>query len=371
MCVNLQKKQQFLRIISKDKYVKQNNKFLKKLYRKFLNHYKIYGKCNASELFEVSTCRNTHFYINRGYTVEEAEQEVKKRQSRGLLFYNGDNTKINERIYKRQKTFNDKSINEINDINKRKGLGYNVAFIANKYCISEKEAYQKIANRKLRKVNSYKQYLNNIGGYKKEWSARCIEYYIKQGLTEQEAIITRRNKFDTRSLEAIIKRRGVDVNEAKKIQHNTALKCKKTFESKTPEEIKEVLIKRTKFCKKYSNKSKKYFDRLVKLLNLDLTYLYADFEYFIYCNNKIFWYDFTIPELKIIIEYNGIIFHPRNKDTWVSTVEESINKDRNKYDVATSKGFTVLYVWENEEQKTIEYILDVIKKQYNIKYESI
>lgn len=366
----LTKKQQFLKIIFNSKFLKINTSFLRKLYKKFLSHYKKHGKCTSSELFEVTSCRNIMFYINRGYTEAEAKQEVHKKQSRGISFYNGDTTKIKERVDKRQKTFDNKSVDEIKDINRKKGISYNIEFITKKYGINENEAQQKVKQRKLQKVESYKKHLSSIGGYKREWSARCIEYYLNKGLSEKEASIALHKISDTRSLDAIIKRRGVSLEAAKDIQHDIALKCKKTFELRSPEEIKEVLIKRTKFNKRYSNKSKKYFEKIINLLNLNLTYLYADFEYFIYKDNKIYWYDLTIPELKIIIEYNGVIFHPRKKDNWVSTIADSIKRDNLKHEAALSNGFTVLYVWENEEKETIDYILEVIRKQYNIAYES-
>ncbi len=76
-----------------------------------------------------------------------------------------------------------------------------------------------------------------------------------------------------------------------------------------------------------------------------------------------FLYDFTIRSLKIIIEYNGFIFHPNPEklttqewEKWTTpfstckkTADQKYELDCLKLEVAKSKGFKVLEIWSNDD----------------------
>jgi hypothetical protein len=94
-------------------------------------------------------------------------------------------------------------------------------------------------------------------------------------------------------------------------------------------------------------------------------------EYFIKEGNKIYFYDFTIRSKKIIIEYNGIMFHPKNENsTWINpfdirtTNKEAFYKQKNKLDIAINKGFNVLEIWSDDNNK-FEKCLEFIRKNIN------
>lgn len=83
-----------------------------------------------------------------------------------------------------------------------------------------------------------------------------------------------------------------------------------------------------------------------------------------------FFYDFTIFSHKIIIEYNGVAWHPKSTtQVWkhpfgTLTTSEKYHYDRNKLKVAESQGFTVIEVWDDElpDQKVLlETILENFK----------
>lgn len=94
-------------------------------------------------------------------------------------------------------------------------------------------------------------------------------------------------------------------------------------------------------------------------------------EFFIKDNNDIYFYDFTIRSKKIIIEYNGVIFHPKNeKSDWKSVFNPNItakmvyDKQKYKIDLAKNNGFNVLEIWSDDEhnlKKCIEFIKNIIK----------
>lgn len=69
----------------------------------------------------------------------------------------------------------------------------------------------------------------------------------------------------------------------------------------------------TTHCKdiRYSKESLYFFDKLLSIIDLSgYKIYYKDNEYFLRDDHKIFFYDFCIPKLKIIIEYDTPFYHP-------------------------------------------------------------
>jgi hypothetical protein len=116
----------------------------------------------------------------------------------------------------------------------------------------------------------------------------------------------------------------------------------------------------------FASKKKKY----------NLTFLYGEDEYGIYGNNKMNFYDFTIPELNILVEYHGTHVHPNPewneeiKENWVhafnkTNYEENYNRDLEKRKLAEEKGFVVYeYYSDQNETEFIEKIINIIEKKY-------
>jgi hypothetical protein len=364
------KRQKFLKILKKDKYYRGDVKFTINLYKKFLRIYKECGRVNASTLFECNTVRNIDFFKARGFNDEDAKKALKNIQGRGYDKRSKASVEISN--LKRKNTLSKKTKEEINIINSKKGKGYCPDYISKKYNITVEEAIQKIDQRKIQKVKSFNTFLKKSGGYKREWSSRCAEFWTSRGYTLEEAKQAIKHRSDTRSLRSIASRLNISLDEAKKIQHEVANKCRETYNAKTNEERRDILIKRTKNSKKFSKRATIFFDRLYKdLIDLNLTWLYKENEYFLWGKdnngkNRIYFYDLTIPEINIIIEYNGIIYHPREKDTWITTVEESIKKDNIKKQIAENNNYKLFYVWDNEnEEVALSKIKAIIIEEYD------
>jgi very-short-patch-repair endonuclease len=95
-------------------------------------------------------------------------------------------------------------------------------------------------------------------------------------------------------------------------------------------------------------------------------------EYFIQTKKKIYFYDFTIKSLKLIIEYHGVTFHvnPNNsdKENWRNPFtnegwKENIYKTKVKNNAALRRGFKILEIWSDEEVKTnIEKCIEFINQ---------
>lgn len=132
----------------------------------------------------------------------------------------------------------------------------------------------------------------------------------------------------------------------------------------------EGFTKYEKYCKDkrvgfYSKSSMKLFKNIDE--TIEGKFYYGLNEYGIMNNNGTYFkYDFVSHELKKIIEFNGVCFHPKSIDDteWKNpydssiTVEQAYKKDQEKKTLAVNKGFEVLYVWEDYYNKNEENVLN-------------
>lgn len=95
-------------------------------------------------------------------------------------------------------------------------------------------------------------------------------------------------------------------------------------------------------------------------------------------NNKEFWlvnkdgnylmYDCCFRDLKIIIEFQGTRFHPKNlQENWTApfksmgTKEDVWQRDFAKKQLAEENGFTVLYIWGDNVENDLNKVVNLIK----------
>ena len=154
---------------------------------------------------------------------------------------------------------------------------------------------------------------------------------------------------------------------------------------------KEGLIKYESYITKHSNlfnASKWSIEIINKIISYLCKYEFKkeDFyyggngskEYFLRDDGDIFFYDFTIPTLGIIIEFNGEHVHPNKnslteneykswKQTWTNkTSEECYEYDLKKKKLANKNGFEILYIWYNEGVESGVYsCINFINKYIN------
>jgi len=78
-------------------------------------------------------------------------------------------------------------------------------------------------------------------------------------------------------------------------------------------------------------------------------------EYFIPYNKKIFFYDFTIKSKKIIIEFNGVLFHAKDEfSNWNNpftneSAFDNIKRNELKKNIAINNGFKLIEIWSDED----------------------
>lgn len=325
---------------------------------------------------------------------------------------------VQARMHQQKETYNKKPQEEKDLISKSKGL--NIQNYINKYGEDQGTAIynDKKAIRKNR--TSLGWYISKYGeeeGKKihaerkgRHKNINCVEYWTHKGYSEKEADKILKEAFSKRPnfskqfcIEKYGKKTGIDIWRARQE------KWQQTLKSKSAEEIAKINKSKAHTLENYiakygeeegrqkynncyyppthlNNVSKislRFFIkvyRILRKLNLvsreDVYWGIGDRkEYFISDKEKraTRFYDFTIPKYRIIVEFNGEVFHPREGDyTWVSmfgtTYEEVFNRDTEKRIMAEKRGFRVLYVWEKDvytkpdevTQNTLNNIINLI-----------
>ena len=251
-----------------------------------------------------------------------------------------------------------------NDINRRRGEGCKTESLINKFGI---EKATEIINKK--RVTH--EYLIN-----------------KFGIEKATEIINRKMKYILNYESFLMEKYNMSEIEAKIM----AYRCKTRDNTSTDEfvlnRIKEIkdkkeIIKEVDSPTRASQESLLYFFPLIKWIannyNINKNDIFLGIvgskEYKIIYNQNFYFYDFTIPSINLIIEYDGIAFHPdRNlkeeellkwKNPYGVSGTKALELDILKEKIAKEKGFNILIVRSDEEN-----ILDKMKKFFKDCYEN-
>ena len=132
--------------------------------------------------------------------------------------------------------------------------------------------------------------------------------------------------------------------------------------------------------KEFSNIASSLFAQIESSINnegVSFLYLPKNYELLLENKSKFYKYDFCIPELKFIIEFNGDVFHgnpqlfnesdcPNPYDKTLTAKQMWLN-DKEKKDLAESKGFDVMVIWErdyrNDPETTVNNIIKTIREK--------
>ena len=86
----------------------------------------------------------------------------------------------------------------------------------------------------------------------------------------------------------------------------------------------------------------------------------TDFEF-----ERSYFYDFCLRPLKIIVEYNGLYYHPRDPQTWRRkdlSFEDALAKDERKMSFIENLGYKTFIIWEDDDIETkLSEIIDYAK----------
>lgn len=202
------------------------------------------------------------------------------------------------------------------------------------------------------------------------------------------------------NLESFIDRYGRDVGTEKYISNKNRISksLKDKCDSMTPEERKlKYGMTLQNLLRKYDNHelAKEVYDRWISSVTVPITRASKESmdvfsilieyvkeigildddifvgsgdkrEFFIKDSGKIFFYDFTVRSKKIIIEYNGVAFHPKSdkieefKPIYGNKSPiELYEYHKYKLEIAKSRGFKILEIWSDEEgnfEKCVDFI---------------
>lgn len=295
-------------------------------------HSKVEAKEKASEWIATNiSSTSPKFYEARGYSPEEAKEKAKhfyedKIKGKRLL-----PTQLEYYIQKGQ---------------------------------SEEEAKQSLREEQLKRTAKLvaKEKANPELRKRRLWNQ--IEYWLERGYSEEVGYQLMQEKFKERNLQTMKKLTKKFINDG--FIEEEAIQLAKESYKKRAAKIKQIKMDNKSFgWQKASKQSLKFFKPLMDYLDENkIEYYVGDEnhnEWFIAKGADYFYsYDFCIPSMKIIIEYNGEHIHPNpnmSKANWQKWkhcwTKESADvcraKDQYKIDIAKEKGFNVIEVFESEE----------------------
>jgi len=361
--------------------VSANDCFFKEKYKIYLQIYLVCKPIPSSLKFDPNSV-NLNYYISRGWSEEEGNHFLKQRQSttslsaflkkygdvQGLINYNNYISSHKKTFYDNYSKGNHKKYLRLCNIDYWINKGYSPDLAKEKmssyYSDLGKKQYEK------RRLNG-EIFL----------TVRQLQYWINKGLSGEDAHKELSLRYGTRSLDYCIEKYGIIDGHFKFKERND--KWQATLNSKTDEEKCEILRKKTIRLTRYSKKSIHLFEAALKYVNDNHNIVFKklymkDKEFYIYDQNKkiIKFYDLMIKDINFIVEYNGIMFHPNKEilstsewNSWINiysriSANEQFEIDEYKRNLALSKKYEYLVIWENEnfeesKQKIINKILEL------------
>ena len=344
-------------------------------YQELFNNQEIPIYKRSNPYLSLGFCRNNtkiEYYIDRCYNHEYAIKLLNSRQntvskksfidkygveigeSKYLAYVNKWKDSIStwdkKELYKNWKN---SSSNYVNKINPETNKNY-----------TEDEANSKI-KKDLAKgfTKVWNEYRN--GDRPKSIVNTTLEYYLNKGMSIDSATLELKKRQIKNGIEFYIQKYGEI--EGKKHYNNRINNWIKKLDDKSYDEKRIITLKRTRNLPRFSKEATDFFIQLLSKIDVnlikDLDIFYGDNEMILwdYGTKRPFFYDFSIPKIKLIIEYNGSIFHP-NLDKlneseilkWQCpfTKVDAITKneiDSYKIKFAESIGYQVIVIWDTDE----------------------
>jgi hypothetical protein len=242
-----------------------------------------------------------------------------------------------------------------------------------------------------------KQAYSNTFEYKKEkhgWTKEEFDEFNSsravtlENLTKKHGSVEGKKRYEkykkrqayTNSLDYFIEKLGYDngKKEYERINSEKGLTLENMIRVhgfvKGPQIYEEIISKKSSDVY-HSKISQKLFDDLDNIVVNDNTFYASKNNEFGMCSNdRYYFFDYTIPERKKIIEFNGDYWHANPKiyeSSWIhpvtkKTAHEIWCSDSDKIDFARKKGYSVMIVWEsdfiNSPDKVIQQCLEFLNE---------
>lgn len=336
--------------------------------KKFIKKYGEAEGINRYFIWRKKCSRNKEFFIEK-----YGEVDGLKRYER---FKNNSSITLEKYIEKYGEI---DGIKKWNELSYKKGSSNRVDFYISKG-YSEEEA-KNIVYKKQKSASDGRYKNKNIDRTSFEYRCTfntCLEFYLKRGYSKEEALEQIKERQNTFTLEKCIERHGE--KKGIEIYNNRQKKWQETLKSKSIEEKMQIEKKKYNSIAFTSKSSVLFFDKLVDLLkehNIVFDKIYYGNNEFLYWDDntkRVYFYDFVIPEIKYVCEYNGIKFHPKEnmpkekQEEWRAlysnkTYEECMSFDKYKNSLMTNNGYVLDIVWEDDDiNESYNKIIQNIKK---------
>lgn len=335
---------------------------------------------NVSELFNLTICssNNQIFYIERGWSNADAILKVKERQSTNSI--NSIMKRKGVSKEQAQEILNNRSLQGITTkITNYGGIDLykeakKVIFETNKhnFYVQQSKILGKNVEETIKIIaqQNSKLGLQNRTNNPSYFPNTNIQFYLNKGLSLKEASDQLKNRQRTFSLDICIEKHGEE--KGTDIWKQRQQKWFNTMDAKSDEEKTRILIAKINNGAFVSQESIRFFSPIIDNIPVDLTVFTGDNEFYINDHGKFWKYDFTVLELKLIIEYNGIHVHPKisSPDTWrhaftKQSKHEVLLHDLSKRNAAINRGFTVIDVWSDDDfNEQQNYVLQLILTKY-------
>jgi hypothetical protein len=313
------------------------------------------------------------YYTNRCYKEEYIDDLIHQRQNtvskdKFKEKYGDDwETQYNDYQERRNETY--KNNPNIDEINQKKTKNFKYEYFLDKINPKTGKLYtlEEAKSSHTERLKFASSISNSKRKGKKGVTCRSVEYWLKRGLSEEEAVKKVKEIQTTNTVDNYIKKYGEQDGIRKflerKKQWSKSMMEKKVQSSNTG-------------CS-YSKSSRQLFEKVIDVLNkkdihFDKIY-YGEHEFgkWDHQYKRPYFYDFVIPDIKFCVEYNGLMFHPKEGDTeWKGlytnqSYDEKLNYDKQKMKTLTDAGFTTMVVWEDEDEtimvkKITEKIVDLL-----------
>lgn len=234
------------------------------------------------------------------------------------------------------------------------------------------EAEQKIKEVQINRSNKSPAAKKGARGF----SVRTPEYWINKEYSKEDAVKKISEYQVKNGLEWYTSRYGI--KEGRQKYDKRIAKWLESYKLALDNDPTINERKMVSFCNASKESLEIFMPLYTEFKNKVKIYLGIDgnHEYFLRNGKSIVFYDFTIPEINIIIEYNGSKFHPNHLilteeeiKTWTSlfsneSAETVLAKDLAKKKIAEHNGYTVITVWDTDDKdETIKNLRQIIQER--------
>ncbi len=219
------------------------------------------------------------------------------------------------------------------------------------------EYQTKVGNVSAKKIRERNEMTHDV-------SCRQVGYWMRKGYSYDESVERVKRIHATNTVDVYVKKYGYEMGVSEWEKRK----------SKWSARMRELKSQSGNVGNSYSKAACKLFDRVIDVLRVEgivfNSVYYRDKEFSKWDTEmgRVYFYDFVINDIRLCVEYNGIMFHPKAGDyNWTCLFsgkgyDEVMEYDMRKQDYIRSLGYELIVVWEDDIfEKSVERIVNACK----------